>query len=284
MKAGEESQTSVLVCMGRALAHGRMRVPQFSDPTALQLLPEDARWRVERAMAGLPPSSIREKIQREFLERRAAMMVARTVAIDDAVRAAATPQLVILGAGLDGRAWRMPELRDVTVFEVDHPDSQREKRQRSQALATLCRNVRFVPVDYARDSLEEALVKAGHDAGRPTTWIWEGVVMYLDQDAIEATLSVLQRRSAPASRLVVAYHSPGATMRLVGVLLKQLGEPLKSAFTQEQMAALLARYGFAVLQDEDVCEVATRLSAELAEAARVMRHLRIVTATRSGPC
>jgi Leucine carboxyl methyltransferase len=53
------------------------------------------------------------------------------VAIDDAIRTAASPQVVILGAGLDGRAWRVSELADAIVFEVDHPDSQRMKRERA---------------------------------------------------------------------------------------------------------------------------------------------------------
>ena len=138
------------------------------------------------------------------------MMVARTVAIDDAVRAATAPQVVILGAGLDGRAWRMPELRDVTVFEVDHPDSQRVKRARVSALEPVARDIRFVPVDFTRDRLDDALAAAGHDATRATTWIWEGVVMYLELSDIDATLSVIAASlgdTKPADRVV---PPPGA--------------------------------------------------------------------------
>ncbi len=72
-------------------------------------------------------------------------MVPRTVAIDEALREAVggadgeavgdrgvrrAEQLVVLGAGLDGRPWRMPELAAVAVFEVDHPASQRDKLDR----------------------------------------------------------------------------------------------------------------------------------------------------------
>ena len=103
--------------MGRAVAHGRTRVHAFSDPTALSLLPPNDWARVERLRAGTQPSSVRERIERPLLALRAKL----TVAIDDAVRDAAAPQLVILGAGLDGRAWRMPELRDVTVYEWTTP-------------------------------------------------------------------------------------------------------------------------------------------------------------------
>ena len=57
---------------------------------------------------------------------------------------------------------------------------------------------------------------AGHDPARATTWIWEGVVMYLTRADIEATLAVVARRSAPGSRLVVLYLSPALISRLVG--------------------------------------------------------------------
>ena len=55
MKPGQESQTAVMVCAARAAAHGRTSVAAFTDPTALALLPEDARRHVERFRAGGPP-------------------------------------------------------------------------------------------------------------------------------------------------------------------------------------------------------------------------------------
>ena len=235
-----------MVCMGRAAAHGVTPVAQFADPTALVLLPDDARARVERFRAGAKPKTVPERLERFFLDKRSKMMVARTVAIDEAVRAVRSPQLVILGAGLDGRAWRMPELRDVTVFEVDHPDSQRDKRTRAASLPQVARDVRFVPVDFARDDLDAALAGTGHDSARATTWIWEGVVMYLALAEVEATLGVIARRSAAGSRLIVAYHSPALILRLVAFLVARVGEPLRSAFTAHAMRTLLATHGFGV--------------------------------------
>ena len=143
MKPGQESQTAVLVCMARAMAHGASAVAKYADPTAFALLPENARARVERFRSGTP-KGFGERIGKVVLDRRARMMVARTVEIDEAVRGRVSPQLVVLGAGLDGRAWRMPELRDATVFEVDHPDSQRAKRARVATLNQTAREVRFV--------------------------------------------------------------------------------------------------------------------------------------------
>jgi len=281
MKPGRESQTAVMVGAARAAAHGRTAGVDFQDPTALALLPDEARRRVEDFRAGVPPKDLRGRLSRSFFGKRAKMMVPRTVAIDEAVRAAGAPQLVILGAGLDGRAWRMPELRDVTVFEVDHPDSQREKQARAAALERFAREVRFVPVDFTRDRLDDALAAAGHDPARPTTWIWEGVVMYLELSDIEATLAVVRRRSAPGSRLVVMYAAPSPLALLIGLLVRRLGEPLRSLFTAEQMRALLARHGFAVARDDDMPAIAARLSADLARDMRAMKHMRVAIADRA---
>src|SRR6185437_2742589 len=101
--------------MGRAIADGTTDVPGFSDPTAFTLLSPKTRARVERVRD-------RAGVRRVLVTNLARMMAVRTVTIDDAIRDAASPQVVILGAGLDGRAWRMRELASSLVFEVDHPD------------------------------------------------------------------------------------------------------------------------------------------------------------------
>ena len=281
MKPGEASQTAILVCLARAWAHEMLILPRFSDPTALQLLPENARARLLRHRRRDSSASRWERIERLSLDKRAAMMIARTVEIDDALRGSLAPQVVILGAGLDGRAWRMDELRNAVVFEVDHPDSQSLKRERVTVLAQRAREVRFVPVDFTRDRLGDALGAAGHDPTQPTTWIWEGVVMYLTPEEVETTLAALLPRSAPGSRLVILYTVPALILRLVGLVVKRLGEPFRSAFTPPAMSALLSRYGFSVVRDEGIPQISASMSPDIAAATRWMKHLRIVTADRS---
>jgi methyltransferase (TIGR00027 family) len=279
MKPGQGSQTAIWVCMARAMAHERPPVAKFSDPTARLLLPEDQRARVDAALADAPASR-KEQVARVMLAKRTGMMVARTVEIDDAIRAAPHPQVVILGAGLDGRAWRMSELRDATVFEVDHPDTQRAKQVRASALTQQARAVKFVPVDFTRDSLDDALARAGHDPKQPTTWVWEGVVMYLTRDAIEATLAVVDRRSAPESRLVVAYMRRTVLAYAVGAIVRRAGEPFRSAFRPEQMRALLGNFGFRITRDESAAAIGAALSDELGRLVSGIDHLRIATADR----
>src|SRR5262245_41291438 len=75
MKPGRASQTAVLVCMGRAAAHGRSSARAFSDPTALALLPEEARARVERFRAAGVPRRIRDRVAHSVFDHRSKMMV-----------------------------------------------------------------------------------------------------------------------------------------------------------------------------------------------------------------
>ncbi len=280
MKTGQASKTAEYVCLGRALAHGVLAPGRFDDPTAQALLPEELRRRVERERSGAPAEGFRARLRREYFKTQAAMMAARTVAVDDAIVAAAAPQLVILGAGLDGRAWRLPQLANVSVFEVDHPDSQREKRERARALRPVSHDIRFVPVDFERDALDTALAAAGHDETRPTTWVWEGVVMYLTLADIEATLAAVRRRSASGSTLIIVYHAPAFILGILGLILKRVGEPLRPALKPEQMRALLGRHGFEVLADQDLSRIGESLSPGIGAAARRVKHLRVVTAVK----
>lgn len=282
MKAGVASRTAELVCTGRAVAHGAILPGRFSDPIAVELLSAPARERVAQARAEHEPAGLRARAVRAYMRKQAAAMAVRTVAIDDAIREANAPQLVILGAGLDARAWRMSELQDAVVFEVDHPATQRDKQVRVAGHAQTAREVRFVPVDLARDQLGTELDRAGHDPSRATTWVWEGVVMYLTRADVEATLRVLAKRSAPRSRLVVLYHRPALLLRAIGPVLRVIGEPLRSSFTPDAMCALLARHGYAVVRDQDLPALAAALSAELGANPTSLGHMRVVVADRAG--
>ena len=268
--------------MGRAIAHGRTPVSAFSDPTALALLSADQQAEVERIRQGPLPKKWRARFRYEHLMRESQLMVARTVAIDADLRNAAVPQVVILGAGLDGRAWRMRELSMAVVYEVDHPDSQQQKLRRIAPLTLEAREVRFVPLDFRHGDLAQALEAAGHNPHVPTAWVWEGVVMYLNRAEIEMTLKTIEARSVPGSRLIVAYHQPALMLLLLAIIVRRLGEPIRTVLTPQQMRNLLARYGFSTRWDRDLPAIGSELSTEMGHALRLMRHLRIVSAERNG--
>ena len=280
----------MLVCQGRAAAHGRIAPGVFADPTALPMLRRDERVPVEQVRADAVPSGVAARVEYEMVKASAEVVVPRTVAIDQAVRAWASPQVGILGAGLDGRAWRLTELAAATVYEIDHPASQQDKRDRSADLTPVAGTLRWVPVDLSRDRLDDALDAAGHDTGTPTTWVWEGVVPYLTEAEVEGTVEALARRSAPGSGLVVNYQAPGlgaATGRVAarGMLLLARrpslwgDEPRRSAWTARTMGALLARHGFAVGTDVDLLTIAAGLPMQV-HRRRSLRNGRIATAVR----
>ncbi|WP_040858345.1 class I SAM-dependent methyltransferase [Nocardia niigatensis] len=266
------SRTAILVCQGRAVADGRMGIGRFSDPVAVELLADGERELVDLVRAGAVPKGFGARMEYELLSATSEVLAARTVAIDEAVRESAHPQLVILGAGLDARAWRMPELAGVAVFEVDRPASQAEKRERLGEREAIG-DVRFVPVDFAEDSLGAALTAAGHDRTRSTTWIWEGVVPYLTPAQIAETVVEVAEHSAPGSRLIITYPTPNRVYhygrKAMELLLTVSGrtnpmarEPQRSTWTPEAMAALLAEHGFAVTGDRDLQAVSVAAGIE----------------------
>jgi methyltransferase (TIGR00027 family) len=134
--------------------------------------------------------------------------ICRTRYIDDVVRAGAsqgTTQLVILGAGYDTRAYRLPELKSVKVFEVDLPGVQDDKKEKLRKyLGRLPDHVTFIPVDFDTETLETALSGTAFNADQPVTFIWEGVTQYILEEAVRRTLAFVGR-SASGSVIVFTY-------------------------------------------------------------------------------
>jgi len=284
------SRTAVLVCQGRAAAHGRLAPGRFADPVAETLLRDDERGVVDQVRDGVPPTGWSAWTAYETVRACAEIVVPRTVAIDDAIRAHQHEQLVVLGAGLDTRAWRLAELVDVDVTEVDHPASQRDKRERLGDRPSLARTLRFAAVDFEVDDLGEALDAAGHDVDVPTVWLWEGVVPYLAREEVVRTLQAVGARSARGSTLVVNYQTPsvraGLGRRVAGLLAAlgrqepvTAGEPWRTLLTPTRMAKLLVDAGFGVNSDTDLLAVAGRLGLEV-RARTSLQNGRVAVASR----
>ncbi|BCB76690.1 class I SAM-dependent methyltransferase [Phytohabitans flavus] len=284
MPTGSASRTAVVMCQSRAAADGRSAVGRFADPVAAHLLSDDERVPVDQVRAGQRPQGWATRVAFESVRATMQMIVPRTVAIDDAVRDQAAPQVVVLGAGLDSRAWRMAELAGVDVFEVDRPPSQADKRARVGGLSAVARSVRFVAVDFAAPGdvgLADALAEAGHQAGMATTWIWEGVIPYLSPTAVAATLDAISVRSAAGSRLIASYQATSVRTRIGWVTSRSWGEPWRSLWRPEQLEGLLHRYGLDVVTDESLLTVAEQIGTSV-QNRRSLRDSRVVVAGRPG--
>jgi methyltransferase (TIGR00027 family) len=119
-------------------------------------------------------------------------------------------QLVILGAGLDARAYRFDELKTgVKVFEVDHPASQQEKLNKlKQIFGQVPAHVTYVAIDFNTQALDKRLFECGYDEKRKTLFIWQGVTQYLTPAAVDETLAFIARHSGAGSSVIFDYMYP----------------------------------------------------------------------------
>lgn len=207
----------------------------------------------------------------------------RTRAIDDALLASVASgasELVLLGAGLDSRAYRLGALRDVDVFEVDRLPTQEYKQLRIELTAErAARSLTYLSVDFEQDDLGETLRRAGMLRGAKKMWVWEGVTPYLTGEATERTLETIAALSPPGSRLAVTYAPTEvdaverALLPLAARALEAVGEPLRGRVSTEEMHARVERVGMRVLSDEGALEWADRFWKERPPGLRQWERL-----------
>jgi methyltransferase (TIGR00027 family) len=110
-----------------------------------------------------------------------------------------------LGAGFDTRAYRLPALADIPVWEVDQPENIRPKQARLRKLfGEVPTRVKLVPIDFEREELEAVLASHGYPADGRMFFIWEAVTQYLTETGIRMTFNFLAK-AARGSRLAFTY-------------------------------------------------------------------------------
>ena len=247
------SRTAGYVALYRALeTRCRARPPVFQDPYALRFVAPRLRplvlaARTRRLQAWLA----------RYADYRApgarTSAIARTRYIDDVIEGCVREgarQCVILGAGYDCRAQRLPALRGLSVFEVDRADTQALKRKKLPVSG-----VRYVAVDFLRDDSFQALAAHGWRRDQPTLFVWEGVTNYLDEAAVLRVLGEVGRSAR--SSIVFTYVHRGAIdgsvpfdgAAQIRANVQKLGEPWRFGALPEEMPALLAGVGLALVED-----------------------------------
>ena len=140
-------------------------------------------------------------------QRRAALgswVVVRTRFLDELVLGACARgcrQVVIFGAGLDARAFRLTWPDKLRVFEIDLPEVLEFKEQvvRTEGWRPACERI-TVPVDLS-GNWGRPLADAGFDAGSGVTWLAEGLLAYLSPEASDSLVSRAAELSPAGSRL-----------------------------------------------------------------------------------
>lgn len=258
METGRASTTAQLVAGLRAAHHQSGERPLvFDDPFARHFTGGVFREPLEQG-------ALQAYLDRLDLKPIQGGVLARARLAEDALERAmahcGVGQLVLLGAGNDTFLLRRPELLErLRVFELDHPDSQAEKRARLRALGFEAhRNACFVAVDFERERAGEALARSGFDGDVPAFFNWLGVVTYLTREAFEATLHSLRAVSAAGSRIVFDYpvaldlltaEADRARSAEVSRSTAAVGEPRRLRHDPAALARDVERLGYAVVED-----------------------------------
>jgi len=173
----------------------------------------------------------------------------RTRYFDDAVLdavAAGAEQVVLLGAGMDTRAFRLALPADLDWYEVDHDSLFAAKEPVLDAAGAVpaCRR-RIVPGDVTAD-LVTVLAGTGFSPRRPTAWVAEGLLYYLTPEQVDALLRTLAGRSAPGSRLLADLVGTARIDEMHETRLRHGVKDLPRPFGHDDPAALLAASGWGI--------------------------------------
>ena len=192
--------------------------------------------------------------------RLRAHLGARTRFFDGQVLAAmggGTDQVVILGAGYDDRSLRFRSA-GVRFFEVDLPRNQADKRRRLRRMGVDRAGPVLVAADFRVDDVAVLLDSAGHRADRPTLFVAEGLLVYLEPEAGVDLLRAVRSRAAPGSALAasLAVHPEGldsdrVTTGANAARARGESEPWRTILPRSDHLDLVARSGWSVVDLTD---------------------------------
>ena len=265
----KSSITALMSSFGRAFHAENEEHPVFEDHLAKKLMTAEEYVAVQGyildgAQFFEPEIDPAKQEPTELLRRIVNVHIApsplcRAAYTEQALKAAAltgTKQYVMLGAGMDTFAFREKEfLVKHRVFEVDHPLTQTDKRERiARAGWNVPDNLTFVPVDFTKDNLTECLITAGFDPSVKSFFSWLGVTYYLSVEAIDTMLTALSGLCADGSTIVFDYpdenffNASEKRVQNTIMMAKAGGEPMQSAFSYKELEKLLEKHGFLIYE------------------------------------
>ncbi|KUI24642.1 hypothetical protein AU196_14995 [Mycobacterium sp. IS-1742] len=203
--------TAIATAVARAREAG-FPEPLFADPYA-QMFLDAAMQRGAASQFGAVLAGVHDDdpLAWRRLEALWDYIAARTRWFDDQVLAAGesgVPQVVVLGAGLDARAWRLPRPPGSVVFEIDQPAVLAFKNAVLDERGVVPAEPYVpVPVDL-RDEWCDPLCQAGFDPRRATLWLAEGLLVYFSGAEQDQLMNRLDGLSAPGSRIAVDVLTP----------------------------------------------------------------------------
>lgn len=195
-------------------------------------------------------------------------------------------QMVILGAGLDSRAYRGElQKRGVKTFEVDHPATQAHKIQLvRKTFGGIPAHVVYIPMDFMKDTLDTLPVN-GYNPSLKTLFLCEGVTYYLNAESVETILIWIGSHAAKNSSVLLDYKTTSPTTRIqphrkrISALIAEFaGEKRSYGLEKNQMEDLLKQSGFSQIEDVDGEQLAHLYQTNPDRGRQLSRKYAIVSA------
>lgn len=253
MVQNQESYTAKLCAFARAWHSNTARQKIFDDYLAYDLMGWENYETVKRQILSDYTDGTRDGLGRFLNDYFAPIPLARLRFTESRLGKFAEQgnvQYVICGAGADSFSFRNPNPR-IEVFEVDHPDTQRYKRERVRQLEwNVPHNVHFVPVDFEKETMTGGLLSAGFSPEKPTFFSILGVSYYLTLPVFTETLRQIAALSSLGS--VLSFDFPlksgdfPARVKELEQITENLGESMRGGFDYGEVSRALYALGFQI--------------------------------------
>jgi methyltransferase (TIGR00027 family) len=186
-------RTADVVSQARYL-EGEKDAPLFTDPFARLFITPEAEQMLAKGLKRWPFFAEYLIVRERFFDDK----------LSEFYRKENPGQLVILGAGNDMRAERLPFLKNKKVFEVDLPEEVAAKKEiLAEVLGKLPGHVVYAGADVAKPGFMSDLKQQGFDPNVKTAYVLQGLIYYMKPEGVDSLFKELMKVFSPGDLLLL---------------------------------------------------------------------------------
>ena len=258
MKDDTSSKTAEAAAALRALHYLYETQHIFTDPFAIKLT--NKKWKLILSNRFFP-QILKTTVMKPIYNAVGGQILSRGRYAEDKLESSikrGIKQYVILGAGMDTFALRYPNLLDkIKVFEIDHPATQKTKKEKLlKIIRTLPENLVFVPANFEKQTVSDALLNTSFDPKKPTFFSWMVTSYYLTEKSIFETLSSLINIATNNSEIVFDYYINDRLLTKEGLneinatkaFVAKRGEVFLTSFDHQELIQKVNKIGYTLAE------------------------------------